>query len=225
MCGRFVMVSDLSVIKDAFDVVEFSGNLKPSYNIAPGSSVVAVIHETKKRLIPLKWGLIPSWAKDPSIGNRLINARAETVAEKPSFRSAFKRRRCLIVANGYYEWKKTGKGKAPFYIHLKSDRPFGFAGLYDTWTSPESNMTDTCAIITTGPNELVRPVHNRMPAIVPKDQESLWLDPAVVDERQILPILKPFVNEDMEAYEVSTLVNFPGNNSPECLRPVSRGLL
>ncbi|TFG37995.1 MAG: SOS response-associated peptidase [Syntrophobacterales bacterium] len=225
MCGRFVMISDLSVIEEAFDVREFSGDVKPSFNIAPGREIASVIHDTTNRLIPLKWGLVPPWAKDLAIGNRLINARAETVAEKPSFRAAFKKRRCLILANGYYEWKKQGTVKIPHYICLKSERPFGFAGLYESWTSNDSETLATCTIITTEPNELLRPLHDRMPAIVPKDREARWLDPAVTEEEDLLPILKPYADEEMEFREVSTLVNSPFNDIPECIGPPSPGLI
>jgi putative SOS response-associated peptidase YedK len=141
--------------------------------------------------------LIPSWSKDPSIANKLINARAETVDKKPSFRDAFKKRRCLIVADGFYEWKKEGKSKVPLYFYLKSGRPFGFAGLYETWTSPGKKEISTCAIITTDANELIKPIHDRMPVILPKDKERVWLDSDVVDASLLLSILKPYPASEM----------------------------
>ena len=135
MCGRFVMVSDLSTLEEAFDIQVFSADVKPSYNIAPGSEVAALVHDRMNRFVSFRWGLIPSWAKNPRIEKGIINARSETVAEKPSFRDSFKKRRCLVLANGYYEWKKVGRNRVPHYVYPVSQRPFGFAGLYDTWRS------------------------------------------------------------------------------------------
>jgi putative SOS response-associated peptidase YedK len=221
MCGRFVLISDLAEITTEFDVQEISGNLQRSYNIAPGHTIAAIIDDGSKRLIQLTWGLIPSWAKDPSIGNKLINARGETVAEKPSFKAAFKKRRCLIVANGFYEWQKRGKIKIPVFVRLKSDKPFGFAGLYETWISPDKQELCTCTIITTEANELLQPIHNRMPVIVPKDQENIWLDSEKDDTTHVFSILKPYAHNEMVAYEVSSLVNSPQHNSPDCITPVS----
>lgn len=225
MCGRFVMISDLSVIGEEFNIQEFSADVKPSYNIAPGREVAALVHDRVNRLVSLKWGLIPSWTKNPAVEKGIINARAETVAEKPSFRDSFKKRRCLVLANGYYEWKKVGRNKVPYYVCPRSERPFGFAGLYDTWTSKDERTFNTCTIITTEPNELLRSLHDRMPVIIPKDRESLWLDNSVTEEKSLLSILRPYVNEDMEVREVSTLVNSPLNDLPECIRPLSSGLL
>ena len=168
-----------------------------------------------------RWGLIPSWAKDSSIGFRLINARGETVAEKPSFKTAFKKRRCLILANGFYEWQKREKMKTPVYSRLKTNKPFGFAGLYETWISPDEQELHTCTIITTEANELLQPIHNRMPVIVPKDQEDIWLDANVSKITHVFSILKPYAHHEMEAYEVSTFVNSPQHNSPDCITPVS----
>jgi putative SOS response-associated peptidase YedK len=151
----------------------------------------------------------------------MINARAETLNEKPSFKTTFKKRRCLIVADGFYEWRKDRKVKTPVYFRLKSKGPFGFAGLYDVWTSPEGKQISTCTIITTGPNELMEPIHNRMPVIIPKAQETLWLDSALQDEKLLFPMLKPYDSQEMEVYDVSQIVNSPRNNSPECIKPVS----
>jgi len=225
MCGRFVMTSDLSVIEEAFNIQAFSADLKRSYNIAPGSEVTACVHDRVNRCVSFRWGLIPSWAKNPTIEKGIINARSETVTEKPSFRESFKKRRCLILANGYYEWKKVGSNKVPHYVYPVSERPFGFAGLYDTWRSKDREIVSTCTIITTEPNELLRPLHDRMPVIVPKDRESLWLDTTVGGGEDLLSILRPSVNEAMEIREVSKLVNSPLNNVPECIQPLSSGLL
>lgn len=224
MCGRFVMTSDLSVISEEFHVREITYNPTQSYNIAPGNTIAAIVNDGVNRLVPFKWGLIPSWAKDQSIGNKLINARGETVGEKPSFRAAFGKRRCLIVANGFYEWQKTADGKIPFYVGLKSDRPFGFAGLFETWMSPEGKELSTCTIITTEANDLMKPIHDRMPVIVPKDQEILWLEPGTKDKNILRGILAPYPHDEMKTYEVSPLVNSPRNNSARCIHPVSDDL-
>jgi putative SOS response-associated peptidase YedK len=224
MCGRFTRAGSVDDILQAFEIVEVACDLDPSYNIAP-TQPIAVIQEEggARRLVTLRWGLIPAWAKDPSIGSRLINARAETVAQKPSFRNAFKKRRCLIVADGFFEWQKRGAGKVPLYIRLRGGQPFGFAGLYDYWTSSEGQSVRTCAIITTEANDLMRPIHSRMPVILPKEHHALWLDPTVDDEALLLPLLQPCASEAMEAYEVSRLVNSPKHNAPACIAPVPRG--
>ena len=172
MCGRFVLLTDLSVITESFDIQECACECKTGKNISPGQLVTAVIHDEKNRLANFRWGLIPSWAKDPSIGSKMFNARAETVSEKPSFKNAFKKSRCLIVADGFYEWQKCGKVKKPFYFSLKSGKPFGFAGLYESWRSPDYQQINTCTIITTDSNELIMPVHDRMPVILSKDNAS-----------------------------------------------------
>ena len=204
MCGRFVVISDFSVIAEAFNVREITYDYRPSSNVLPSHQIAAVIHDGVNRLVQFRWGLIPSWAKDPSIGSRLINARAETLAEKPSFRNAFKKRRCLIVADGFYESLKEGKKKIPFYFRLKSGRPFGFAGLYETWRSPEGQPIHTCTIITTEPNDLVQPIHNRMPVIIPREQESFWIDTAVQDYMSLKAILRPYATSEMEMISPSS---------------------
>jgi len=202
MCGRFVLLTDLSVITESFAIQEIACDYKTGNNISPGQLVTAVVHDEKNRLVNFRWGLIPSWAKDPSIGNKMFNARAETVSEKPSFRSAFKKRRCLIVADGFYEWQKLDKVKKPFYFSLKSGKPFGFAGLYESWTSPDQKLIQTCTIITTDSNELIMPIHDRMPVILPKDGESLWLNPENPNREELLTLLKPYPPEEMKIEEV-----------------------
>jgi len=197
MCGRFVLLTDLSIITESFDIQEVACDYEPGDNISPGQQIAAVIHEDKNRLVDFRWGLIPSWAKDPSIGNRMFNARAETISEKPSFKNAFKKRRCLIIADGFYEWETDGKKKIPVQIYLKSKEPFGFAGLFEHWTSPEGQLINSCTIITTEPNELIKPIHDRMPVIVPKNLESAWIDPSNTDYRSLLTILKPYPSEEM----------------------------
>jgi putative SOS response-associated peptidase YedK len=198
MCGRFVLLTDLSVIMESFDIHDAEGQFWQSDNISPGQLVAAVVREGANRLLPFRWGLIPSWAKDPSLGKRLFNARAETVSEKPSFRNAFKKNRCLIVADGFYEWQKQGNRKTPFLFFLRSGQPFGFAGLYETWTSPDRQTVHTCTIITTDANELVKPVHDRMPVILPKEKESVWLDPENRNSESLRSLLTPYPAEKME---------------------------
>jgi putative SOS response-associated peptidase YedK len=205
MCGRFVLLTDLSVIVESFGIAEIVGDYRTSNNISPGQQVAAVIRDDQTRLVNTRWGLVPSWAKDPSIGNKMFNARAETVSEKPSFRKAFQNRRCLIVADGFYEWQKLEKFKKPFYFSMKSGRPFGFAGLYETWMSPEREPINTCTIITTQPNELVRSVHDRMPVIIPKDEESSWIDPLNRDRGMLLSLLKPYPSDEMAMFEAGPI--------------------
>lgn len=201
MCGRFVLLTDLSVIVESFGIAETAIQHRTGKNITPGQQIAAVIRDDKTRLVHYRWGLVPSWAKDPSIGNKMFNARAETIAEKPSFRKAFQNRRCLIIADGFYEWQKLGNVKKPFYFSMKSGRPFGFAGLYETWMSPEREPINTCTIITTRPNELVRSIHDRMPVIIPKDKERSWIDPVNRDREMLLSLLKPYPSDEMAMFE------------------------
>jgi len=224
MCGRFVRKSTLTEIKDEFDIVEILWAWEPSYNIAPGQDIAAVKGNDGNKLVAFRWGLIPFWAKDEQIGYKMINARSETVAEKRTFAQALKKRRCLIVADGFYEWQKLEdrKIKIPMYITLKSKRPFGFAGLYETWKSNEGNEIRSCTIITTKPNDLLEPIHNRMPVIIPVNDRAIWLDQSVDDPLQLLPLLKPYPARDMIAYEVSRQVNSPKNNSPEIIEPLNQ---
>jgi len=204
MCGRFVLLKDLSVITEHFDIQEIACEYKTGKNISPGQLVSAVIRDEKNRLVNFRWGLIPSWAKDPSIGRKMFNARAKTVSEKPSFRSAFKRRRCLIIADGFYEWQKLEKWNVPFCFSLKSGNPYGFAGLYESWTSPEQKQIQTCTIITTDSNELIMPVHDRMPVIFSKESASLWINPENQNKEELLSLLKPYPAEEMKMEEVIT---------------------
>ena len=206
MCGRFILLTNLSVIVESFRIGEVACEYRPGNNISPGQQIAAVLRkDDQNSLVDFRWGLIPSWAKDPSIGNKMFNARAETIAEKPSFREAFKRRRCLIVADGFYEWQKIGRIKKPLRFSLKSMEPFGLAGLYETWISPEKKPVNTCTIITTEPNDLLRPIHDRMPVIVKKELEDFWIDPSSQSSRDLLSMLEPYRAEDMEVSEVNVL--------------------
>lgn len=168
----------------------------------------------------MRWGLIPSWAKEASIGARMINARGETLAEKPSFRRALQKRRCLVLADGFYEWKTAGKNKTPFYLALRTGEPFGMAGLWETWKAPSGEWIHSCTIITTTPNALIEPIHNRMPVILTRETETAWLDQDISDPGFLAELLGPYSSEEMAAYQVSTLVNSPANETPECIAPV-----
>lgn len=221
MCGRFVLFSDLKHIQRAFDLADVKVNIEPSYNIAPTHQVATIVQRAETKLLELmRWGLIPSWAKDDKIGAKMINARAETVAEKPSFKRALVKRRCLVIADGFYEWRKEGTRKTPMFIRLKSETPFGFAGLYETWQPPNGEAITLCAIITTAANELMRSIHDRMPVILSKADQRAWLDPANQDANKLVAFLKPYPAQEMQAYAVAPLVNSPRNNSAECIRAV-----
>lgn len=199
MCGRFVLITDLSVIAREFDISGPSVHFSPSRNISPGQHIPAVFSSDHGNwLASYLWGLIPFWAKDPSIGAKLFNARAETVSQKPSFKNAFAKRRCLIPADGFYEWKKEGNKKIPYFFGLKSGSPFYLAGLYETWKAPDQKLVETCTIITTGANDVVKPIHDRMPVIVPKVAQELWLNPDIKDPSRLLDILKPYPSEEMD---------------------------
>ncbi|MBD2257094.1 SOS response-associated peptidase [Pseudanabaena sp. FACHB-2040] len=225
MCGRFTQSQSGESVAQAFQLKAVP-NLQPRYNIAPTQPVSAILatpDSPEPRYQLLRWGLIPSWAKDSSIGSRLINARSETVAEKPSFRAAFKRRRCLIVADGFYEWKSdpNSKAKQPYYFRLKEHAPFAFAGLWEQWTDPQSGSElDTCTILTTAANAVLEPVHDRMPVILEPDQYAAWLDPDFYDPKDLQTMLDPYRAEGMESYPVSKAVNSPRNDAAECLEPV-----
>ena len=206
MYGRFILLTDLSVIIKSFNVQDVACEYRPGNNISPGQKIAAVLcKDDQNSLVCYRWGLIPSWAKDSSIGNKMFNARAETITEKPSFKNAFQKRRCLIPADGFYEWQKLGKVKKPLRFSLKSGEPFGFAGLHETWVSPEKKPVNTCTIITTEPNEIMLPIHDRMPVIVRKEQEAAWIDPDNHNQKGLLSILKPYPAVDMEVSEAIML--------------------
>jgi len=215
MCGRFVLLADLSMIMEEFDIQEVDRPLLTGGDIHPGRQVSAIVHRNGNRLAAFHWGLVPSWAKDPAIGRKMINARAETVTAKPSFKNAFAKRRCLIIADGFYEWQKTGTtGNKPWLFRLKNGKPFGFAGLYETWASPGKQEIASCTIITTIPNELVAPIHNRMPVIVPKEREAAWLDPGNHDRTGLLSLLAPYPSAAMERLPATGRNPAPGFMNP-----------
>jgi putative SOS response-associated peptidase YedK len=233
MCGRFTLTDPDQELAVQFNLPEIP-EMQPRYNIAPTQPVAAVrtVPEGGEReLVLLHWGLIPFWAKDPKIGARMINARSETVAEKPAFRTAFRRRRCLVVADGFYEWQKLERAKQPFYIHQRDGRPFAFAGLWERWQEADDNSTSSppegrrviqsCTLLTTAPNDLMRPLHNRMPVILHPSDYELWLDPTVQQPDLLLPLLCPCPPEELEAYPVSRFVNRPGNDDRRCIEPLA----
>ena len=230
MCGRFTLASDTETMRQTFFDFAMPMNLSPRYNISPTQDVAVIantptdteIHPEMGQVEFFHWGLIPSWAKDPKIGNRMINARSETLAEKPSFRSAYKRRRCLILADGYYEWKQVpgDRLKQPVYIRLKSQKPFALAGLWEIWQMDGMDKPlRSCTIITCPPNALLEKIHHRMPVILPKDAYAAWLSPEAKSADALQPLLTPYADEEIEAYPVSRFVNRPTNDSPECIAP------
>ena len=223
MCGRYTLAAPSDLISDFFEI-EIAEELVPRYNIAPTQEApVAFWPEVgSARVIEqLRWGLIPFWAKDRSIGDRMINARSETVAEKPAYRASFKRRRCLVVADGFYEWKPTGGPKQPYYFHLEAGGPFAIAGLWDSWDKDEdSGPTRTFTILTTGPNDVVKPVHHRMPVILEPEDFEVWLDPGNQDTTLLAAMLGPAEQVRLQAVPVSTYVNNPANQGSRCIEPI-----
>ncbi|MCL0043914.1 SOS response-associated peptidase [Dehalococcoidia bacterium] len=223
MCGRYSLASDYDAIDARFS---FSGStealldFKPRFNIAPTQEVLTVIKSYDEWNEPrmMRWGLIPSWAKDASLSNRMINARAETIAYRPAFKQALVRRRCLVVADGFYEWRREGGYKIPMRIILRTGELFGFAGLWESWKSPKGNIINSCTIITTAPNRVMASIHNRMPVILPKEAEASWLDNAL-DPAIAQSLLLPYPSKAMEAYEISSLVNSPRNDTSDVVIP------
>ena len=222
MCGRFTRKEKDRHLAEALKVA-FPSDITPRYNIAPSQQVACVrsIPESKEReCVELKWGLVPSWAKDVSIGNKMINARAETASEKPSFRKAFKHHRCVVLADGYYEWNREGKAKQPFYIQFKDQRMFAFAGLWERWEKGSDGPLETCALLTIEPNAVMEPIHHRMPVILqPRDYDT-WLDPGIQDPTLLSSLLHPYPSEEMETFPVSPMVNNPRNDSADCVKAV-----
>ncbi len=222
MCGRFSLGATIRV-GQLFDLPNWP-DTPPRYNIAPSQDVPAVIQNREtgaREYRPFRWGLIPSWAKDPAIGNRMINARSETAATKPAFRKPLRERRCLILADGFYEWKREGSRKQPYYIKLRDGEPFAFAGLWDHWTPADGDPLETCTILTTAPNAVLEPIHDRMPVILPPDAYAVWLDPAVRDVERAQANLTPLPADAMVAYTVSTRVNSPAHDLPDLVEPLA----
>ena len=221
MCGRFEIHSAIEIIAKLFGIVEWNIDYRPSYNIAPSHDIIIAIDKGRRQLIKSRWGFLPSWAKDPSDGYKMINARAETVAEKPSFKKAFQKQRCLVLADGFFEWKKEGKNKKPYLIRLKSEKPFAMAGLYNKWISPEGEEICTNTIITTESNDLIRPIHERMPVILPQEKYADWLRNDIDDPVLLAKMLRPYPSDELEMYEVTSKVNSPAVNTPEIIERLS----
>jgi len=223
MCGRFVLMTPGKSLAEHFRLAE-EPSLEPRYNIAPTQPVAIIEPKAGSSLRELKivrWGLIPFWAKDAKIGARFINARSETASDKPAFRSAFKMRRCLIPADGFYEWKKLEKDRDPYLVVLASRMPFAFAGLWESWKSPDGELIESCAILTTDANELLRPIHDRMPVILSPTDYELWLNPDPKTIESLKHVLKPFPSEQMIMFPVSGKVNKANYDAPDCVQPLT----
>ncbi|USG67853.1 SOS response-associated peptidase [Brevibacillus ruminantium] len=225
MCGRFTFTTKPDVIFDRFDLGSIPFGIIPRYNIAPGQPIPAIIADQGHRRIgQIRWGLVPSWATDEKVGYKMINARAETLKEKPAFRRLFERKRCIIPADGFYEWKQTECGKQPMRIMMKDGGLFAFAGLYDSWVHPNGDKLHTCTIITTRPNEVVKAIHDRMPVILRREDESTWLDRERFDADLLQSLLVPYDAEQMRAYPVSPMVGSPKNDRIECMKEITESV-
>jgi putative SOS response-associated peptidase YedK len=221
MCGRYVITSSPAAIRALFGYPE-QPNFPARYNVAPTQPIPVVrLHEGKRQFVLMRWGLIPAWVKDPKAFSLLINARAESIIDKPAFSAAMRRRRCLIPADGFYEWKEAGGRKQPYFVHLRSGGPFGFAGLWETWTGPNGEELDTAAIVTTTANRALSPVHERMPVILPPEAFDAWLDCAKVDAKTATVLLAPARDDLLEAYVVSPAVNRVANDCEALLAPAA----
>lgn len=221
MCGRFTLDTPSEALADLFQV-EAAPSMKPRYNIAPTQPVAAVRRSLagEREILLMHWGLIPSWAKTPEMGNRLINARSETAAEKPSFREAFKRRRCLVPTDGFYEWQRVDRRKQPYYIRMAGGEPFALAGLWEHWEGPDGMVIESCAILTTEANALLRPIHNRMPVIIDPGDYQRWLEAEAHETGALAPLMQPYPEGRLSAIPVSPRVNNPKNDDPRCIEPL-----
>ena len=223
MCGRYTLISNISELQSQFGFVMDGPAPAPRYNIAPTQSVLAVVNDGQRRGEMMRWGLIPSWAKDAKIGARMINAVSETAASKPAFRSAFRRRRCLVLADGFYEWRRDGKKRVPIYFSQKSGEPMAFAGLWEIWQSSTGEHIRSCAILTTAANSFIEPVHNRMPVILSEETIPLWLDPLTETPSTLEPLLVPAASGLLAVREVSPVVNNVRSEGPGCIAPAEAG--
>lgn len=230
MCGRYTIIHAADAVAERFGVEPLPFDQGPRYNVAPMQGVPIIIEDQGKRTQVLaNWGLVPFWAKDPAIGNKLINARVETLAEKASFKYALARRRCLVPADGFYEWQRTASGNQPYYIRRRDHGLFAMAGLWEIWESPDGSPFLSCAIVTVPPNNVLRPIHSRMPAILLPENEAAWLGNGSSSRagprasgspaEQALSLLRPYPDELLEAYRISRYVNNPANEGPLCIRP------
>jgi putative SOS response-associated peptidase YedK len=224
MCGRFLLAVDPAEIQETFPGFEFPHPVEPRYNIAPSQPILAIANDSSCKADFFIWGLIPSWSKDASIGIRLINARAETLSEKPTFRGPYRYHRCLVLANGFYEWHQEpgAKSKTPYYFRTKNNKPFAFAGLWDIWQAPDGSQVKSCTIITTNPNTVVAPIHDRMPVILPPEAYSKWIDPSPQSGNNLQNLLIPFPSVEMLVTQVSSYVNKPSNEGPDCITGINK---
>jgi putative SOS response-associated peptidase YedK len=213
VCGRFTLRTPANVLIKQFGLDDFPS--RPRYNIAPTQTVPVIRADNRKQVSMMRWGLIPSWATDPKIGYSMINCRSETAATKPAFRSAIKRRRCLILADGFYEWRKEGKTKQPIYIRRADERPFAFAGLWEAWDKG-SEPIESCTIMTTAANDMLKPLHDRMPVILASGDYDAWLDPATTEIAYLYESIPP---DELTMYPVNPIVNNARNETPECVQP------
>lgn len=226
MCGRFALAVDINSLKKAYSIVPEDAkrcDLSPRYNIAPSQEIVGICQTENgiRTLDSFRWGLIPHWAKDSSIGTKMINARAETVAEKPSFSAAFRSRRCLFPASAFYEWVRSGNEKIPYCIRHKDKSLMAFAGIWESWNGPDGPL-QSCSILTTAANKILEPIHQRMPVILSAEFFDQWLDIRNNNPNQLSPLLKPYAEDLLEAYRVDQRVNSPRNDGPECLAPYEK---
>lgn len=220
MCGRFTSLLTPELLAVIYEI-QAKIDLQPRYNVAPTQDVLVVREDSAGGRYPsyARWGLIPHWAKDMSIGSRMINARSESVHEKPAFRQAIRTRRCIVPASGFFEWAATSAGKVPHYVTMRDGSPFSFAGIWESWKSPDGGTVETCSILTTAANQLMASIHDRMPVILHKGEFQLWLDRTVNDPHELQPLYQPYPAELMQEWQVSTAVNSPRNSDPSCIDP------
>jgi putative SOS response-associated peptidase YedK len=223
MCGRYTITVPLDELMLRFLLENEAPFYEPRYNVAPGQMIPVILNDGKQnKLGQLRWGLIPHWAKDTKIGYKMINARVETVVEKPAYKESFHRKRCMIPADGFFEWEVTNDGKQPMRILMRSGNLFAMAGLYDTWVSPEGEKISSCTIITTGPNKTMEGIHDRMPIILRKQDEATWLDRSVQDVKLLQSLIeKPYPHEEMRVYPVTKAVGNVKNDDPENIKDIS----
>jgi putative SOS response-associated peptidase YedK len=225
MCGRFNFLTHQEELRERFGIRKFEFDVNPRYNVTPSQKIATIIQDQDVKLVGMRWGLIPFWAKELNSKYSMINARVETILEKRAYSKSFKKWRCLIPATGFYEWQKVGKKKKPMHIRFKSKELFAFAGIYNPWKAPTDTTVLSCSIVTTSPNKLLEPIHNRMPVILRKKDEATWINPELEDTKKLFGLLKPYLNRPLEAYEISTYVNKPGNEGPQCITPSNQGVL